>query len=376
MEKEKKSSLRTKLSCKAISPLIISNGFIHGWAYDPLRTEIQIILSVDGVETANCWTGHPVADEFYASTPPPSTNCGFIIPLPHAALDGFSHQLSAKVSEWKSLPLAPEITQEWNHGNTFGEVHFTPHGFIEGWVAFRFAIHNDLLPPVTVTQEGKTEYTIQLVNVSHLPINNCQTMGRFRVPQSQLAKLCHPVFSCLGIELRLQHSSAAFNPIGEIESVDHESIIGWALNTADPSESVDLQLMIDGLPYRSIRPNFRPFSIANHLNLLPEEIGITGFQIDLPAKLKDGRPHSIDIHFRKNGALLNEKPLSYIHRPEGLNLQSARAILGLKDQTINNYKLLEEPTKPKTKKKNQTINTACFCNNSQPKWRSLFRSII
>lgn len=351
MEKEKIVALKAKSTCKAISPLIISDGFLRGWAFDPLRPEIEVLLRVDGVEVCNGWTGHAVADEFYALNTPPSANCGFILPLPRIVLDGYVHQLSVKVAEWKSMPLAPEINQEWSYGSIFGEVKFTAQDFIEGWVAFRSTVNINQLPPVTVEQDGQTHFVIQLTNISP-SIGNCQAMGQFRVPQSQFATLRQPVFSCLGTVLRHQHVNSLFKPIGQVESIDHESISGWALNSADPSESVGLQLMVDGLPFKAIRPNVRRNNIAEFLNLLPEEIGIAGFQIDLPTKLKDGRLHTVAIHFRKNGAMLNEKPLSYQHRSEGFNLQQALAMLGKPGENIA---VSAGSSKSKTKKRTKHI---------------------
>lgn len=320
--------LKPKTYGKAISPLSISDGFVRGWVFDPLRPITTVSLRVDGIEMASGLTGHPVADEFYARCTPPETNCGFVLALPNEALDGFTHQLTIKVAEWRAMPLAPESSEEWYHGNIFGEVKFTPQGFIEGWVGFRSAIDVNKLPPVTVGQAGQIHYAIQLTSAVPVANNKCQVMGRFRVPQSQFETLDQPVFSCLGVALRLHPAVSPFKAIGQVDAIDHEGIRGWALNSVNPLESLDLQLVVDGLPLRAIRPNVRRNNIANYLNLLPEEIGIVGFQIGLPAKLKDGRAHTVSVHCRKDGTVLNEKPLHYRHVVHGINLQQAQALLG------------------------------------------------
>lgn len=323
---------------KSISPLIVSDGFVYGWAFDPLRTTITVALSVDGVEQVSGLTGHNVADEFYAQHTPPTSTCGFVLPLPNEALGGFMHQLTIKVTEWHSTPLAPEASETWHHGNIFGEVKYTQQGFVEGWVGFRSAIDTAELPPVSVSQEGQIHYAIQLAYASPASSNGCQVMGQFRVLQSQFATLGQPVFSCLGTTLRLYPDTPRFKPVGQIDAIDHEGIRGWVLNNANPLETVDLQLVVDGLPLRALRPNVRRKDIADYLNLLPEEIGISGFHIGLPIKLKDGLPHTISVYCRKDGTALNKQPLNYQHTMHGINLQQAHALLG------NSGSQTEEPT--------------------------------
>ncbi len=328
MENSIIGSLKPKALGKAISPLSISDGFVRGWAFDPLRAVITVLLSIDGIEIVSGLTGQPVADEFYAQHTPPTAHCGFALALPSEALDGFAHKLTIKVAEWRATPMAPKVSQEWYHGSAFGEIKFSQQGFVEGWVGFRSAIDADKLPPVAVGQGGQIHYAIQLTSVTSNSPNECQAMGQFRVPQSQFAALDQPVFTCLGVALRLHHTAPVFKPIGQIEAIGHEGIRGWTLNSANPTETLDLQLVVDGLPLRAIRPNVRRNDIADHLNLLPEEIGISGFHIGLPVKLKDGRSHTVSIYCRKDGTVLNKQPLSYRHAKHGISLQQAQSLLG------------------------------------------------
>ncbi len=356
MEKDIIGPLKPKTRCKAVSPLSISDGFVHGWAFDPLRPILRVSLRVDGMETVSGLTGHPVADEFYAQYTPLTANCGFTLALPSGALDGFVHQLTVKVAEWRAMPLSPEATEEWCHGHTCGEVKFTKQGFIEGWVGFRFPVDVNKLPPVTVSQSSQTYYAIQLASITPASGNKCQSMGKFRVPQSQFATLDQPVFSCLGTTLRLQRSIPIFKPIGQVEAIDHEGIRGWALNSVNPIESVDLQLVVDGLPLRAIRPNVRRNNIADYLNLLPEEIGLAGFQIDLPAKLKDGQSHTVSVHCRKDGTILNDKPLSYRHLTYGISLQQAQALLGKAVDKVSDSQSIATGL-PKSRNKRRSLRT-------------------
>ena len=327
-----KSSIATPFSPqatgKSISPLSLSEGFVRGWAFDPLRTTLTIVLSIDGIEQASGLTGHPVADEFYAHYTPPSSTSGFTLPLPKSALDGFEHQLKIKVTEWRGTPLAPEAILSYHQGHCFGELSYTQQGYIEGWIGFRATLDSTELPVVTVAQKGHIHYTIELAKASSALVHGCQVMGQFRIPQSQLALLDQPVFSCLGTELRRHHEVSAFKVVGQIDGVDHKGIHGWALNSVNPLETVDLHLVIDGWPLTAIRPNIRRNDIAAGLTLLPEEIGITGFHIDLPAKLKDGLAHTIAVHCLKDGSVLNKQLLKYQHKQAGSTLQQAQALLG------------------------------------------------
>ena len=372
MEKES-NGLKPKTHGKMISPLSISDGFVRGWVFDPLRPVMTVLLRVDGVEMVSGLTGHPVADEFYANCTPPATHCGFVLALPSVVMDGFSHQLTIKVAEWRSMPLAPESSEEWCHGTVFGEVRFTSQGFIEGWVGFRSAVDVNKLPPVTVGQDGQTQYAIQLTCAAPVSNNKCQVMGRFRTPQSQFENFDQPVFSCLGVVLRLHHEVSAFKAVGQIDAIDHEGIRGWALNTVNPLESLDLQLVVDGLPLRAIRPNVRRNNIADYLNLLPEEIGIVGFQIGLPAKLKDGRPHTVSIYCRKDGTVLNEKPLNYQHVVPGISLQQAQVLLG---KSVVDSQILNLPKSRSSRrsKKSPQVAVVILNRNGASCLESLFES--
>ncbi|MFI3221534.1 MAG: glycosyltransferase [Methylococcaceae bacterium] len=327
-----KSSIATSFSPQAtgklMSPLSLSEGFVRGWAYDPLRTTLTIVLSIDGVEQVSGLTGHPVADEFYAHYTPPNATSGFTLALPKSVLDGFEHQLKIKVTEWRGTPLAPEAVLSYHQGHCFGELSYTQQGYIEGWVGFRATLDSTQLPVVTVAQKGQIHYTIDLVKATRALVHGCKVMGQFRIPQSQFALLDQPVFSCLGTELRRHHEVSAFKVVGQIDGVDHKGIHGWALNSANPLETVDLHLVIDGFPLTAIRPNIRRNDIAAGLTLLPEEIGITGFHIDLPAKLKDGLAHTIAVHCLKDGSVLNKQLLTYQHKQTGSTLQQAQALLG------------------------------------------------
>lgn len=317
----------SKVVTKAISPLIISEGLIHGWAFDPLRPVLEVTLRVDGVELASGLTGHAVADEFYAQHTPPNARCGFVIALPKQAMDGFNHQLSIKVTEWRVMPLSPEVTQEWCYGDHFGEVKYTPEGYIEGWVGFKTSVDPDKLPPIIVSEHNQKRFVIQLSPMEPC-LAGCLSMGQFSVQANQFGQLEAPAFSCLDVDLRIQTAATAFKPVGQVEDLDYQGIRGWVINSINPAETVDLLLVVDGLPLRAIRPNVRRDNIAEFLKLLPEEIGLAGFRIGLPAKLKDGRPHKVSVHCRKDGTVLNETPLTYQHVISGLELNQAQALLG------------------------------------------------
>ncbi len=328
---------------KSLSPLGISDGFVSGWAFDSLRTTLTIVLMVDGKEQSKGLTGYPVADDFYAHYTPPTAQCGFKLPLPKIALDGFAHQLSIKVYEWRATASAPTATLSYYHGICFGEVTYTPSGYIEGWVGFRSAIESSSLPTVTVGQKDKAQYAINLTYTQTSANHEYQVMGKFRVSQSQFTDLDHPVFSCLGAKLRHQQNNVASKFIGQVDAIDDQGIHGWILNSTNPLETVNLVLVVDGLPLTPIRPNTRRNNIATELGLLPEEIGLSGFHIDIPSQLKDGLPHTVSVHCLKDGSLLNNQQLHYQHDQPYITLAQAQD-------------LLDKPAIPKEKHQIHTDN--------------------
>ncbi|MGZ5014425.1 MAG: glycosyltransferase family 2 protein [Methylobacter sp.] len=316
------------MTSKQISSLLVVGGFVYGWAFDSLRPSLKVSLSIDGSVLADGLTGYSVIDEFYSFAVPPTTDCGFVLPLPVQALDGFSHQLTVKIIDWRPISDALQASVRWCHGDNCGEVDLNGQGFIEGWVGFRDLTENDNLPNVDVVDDNGQTRSIKLASAHSFNRSEFRSAGYFKVSQAQLCDLVKPVYQCRGVPLRQQSGEASFKPVGQLEAVDYQGIRGWALNASNFLETLDLVLVIDGLPLKSIRPNIRRYDIAAHLGLLPEEVGIAGFHIALPVTVKDGVTHTFSIQCRNDGSFLEPKSLNYIHPQRGRSLSQVLTRLG------------------------------------------------
>lgn len=259
---------------------------------------------------------------------PPTTDCGFVLPLPVQALDGFPHQLTVKIIDWRPISAALQSSVRWCHGDNCGEVGLNGQGFIEGWVGFRDLTENDNLPDVDVVDDNGQVRSIKLTSANSFNRSEFRSAAYFKVSQTQLCDLVKPVYQCRGVPLREQGGEESFKPVGQLEAVDYQGIRGWALNASNFLETLNLVLVIDGLPLKSIRPNIRRYDIAAHLGLLPEEVGIAGFHIDLPVTVKDGVTHTFSIQCRRDGTLLEPKSLKYIHPQRGRSLNQVLMRLG------------------------------------------------
>lgn len=307
---------------------MVTGGFVYGWAFDALRPSLKISLSIDGSVVSDGLTGYSVVDEFYAFAVPPAADCGFVLPLPGQALDGFSHQLTVKVIDWRSFSASPQSTMAWRHGANCGEVGLTDQGFIEGWVGFRDLTENDNLPDVDVIDDNGQALSIKLARSNSFNRAEFRSAAYFKVSRAQLCDLANPVYRCRGVALRERTSEEPFKPVGQLEVVDCQGIRGWALNVSNFLETLDLALVIDGLPVKNIRPNMRRYDIAAYLGLLPEEVGIAGFHIDLPASVKDGATHAFSIQCRRDGTILEPTSLTYTHPQKGRSLNQMLVRLG------------------------------------------------
>lgn len=309
----------------------MAHGFVHGWAYDPLRPQLHLSLLVDSTAALQGLSGHPIADSVFTLALPPAPRCGFCLPLPAVARDGRTHRIQVKVADWQALPDAPQAELTWYEGVCFGEVEHTSQGYLQGWVGFREALPPERLPPVVVSVQGQPRLQIRLTPDPAV-IDGCRVLGKFRIEQSRLAALDEPTFSCLERPLFWRRPAPRHKIAGSIERLDPSGIKGWLFNTANPQELLDATLEIDGLPYRQIRPHVRRADIARQLKLLPEEIALCGFDLDLPLVLQDGQPHRVTIRCKADGKALNPEPIVYRHKGPGLTLDQAATLLPLRPE--------------------------------------------
>ncbi len=324
MSFENKQSLKNK----RISALIVSDGFVYGWAFDPFRSSLTASFFLDDKFCGLSFTDNIVHNDFYASDLPPTRNCGFCFPLPPLAQDGFAHNLVVKINEWGALSFAPVASLvAWRFGPCFGQVELNENGFYEGWVGFRDLLNFNEIPPIVVLNNQHPQLSISLVAETTLKIEDALVLTKFRVPQKHFSAITSPVFTCCGTILHVKNSLRPIKVIGQLEDVNEYGIRGWLINANAPSDSLDYLLVIDGIAHAAYRPNIQRLDIANYLKLLPEELGLCGFNIALPSKLQDGQRHSISIQAKINGVILNNDSVIYQNHKPLLDLSRAENLL-------------------------------------------------
>ena len=316
---------------KSISPLVLIDGFVYGWAFDPLRPTLTVTLSVDGAPPSVIGnTGFPVADHFYAVAVPPRPDTGFCLPLPAAVLDGFKHTLVVRVAEWLSTPNSLKAEEHWHFGECFGEVTLRKSHDVEGWVGFRNTLEDQTMPQVLVCDAGAPKFAITLSPAPKAHADGSQLVGRFRLDWSKVAGMTQPQFSCQGMPLRVPAApNVQLKVLGNIEKVGYQGISGWLVNMAAPLEVLEVLLLVDGVPHSTYRPNLHGLNIANLLKLLPDELGLCAFDISLPACVKDGLEHRLELRCQADGTVLNDKPIVYTHPKPGFTLARAAQLLNL-----------------------------------------------
>lgn len=77
-----------------------------------------------------------------------------------------------------------------------------------------------------------------------------------------------------------------------IERVDSTKIVGWAWLPAEPTRRIEIELVDGG----AILARTRAEIYRNDLELAGKADGNCGFEIDIPAELRDGRSRTVDLH--------------------------------------------------------------------------------
>ncbi|GAB6043023.1 glycosyltransferase [Endothiovibrio diazotrophicus] len=306
---------------RILSGILIRDGFIRGWAFDPERASVTVRLESER-HTAEATTGfHLPPQDTLELGRPPRDDCGFLLTLPKALFDGFPHRLTVRVPEWRLPTDPPPREGHFIHGDTFGKVIRGERGFT-GWVAFRNA--RRALPPVIVREPG-TERTLARIPLTADPQrgrDDAALTARFHLAREALERASEgdwrgepPHFECAGTALRLDPGEGTGERFaGRLERVEADHFAGWAVDFDHPGRAVDLDLLVDGRRLHSFRPNQQRDDVARHAGIAPEAAGAYGFRYDTPAVLRDGRPHSVAVACARSGTPLTESPMA-VHFP-------------------------------------------------------------
>lgn len=83
--------------------------------------------------------------------------------------------------------------------------------------------------------------------------------------------------------------------VGLIEVLTPFKVGGWAFDRADTAIAPDLALVVDGVTVVRFRPNSKWDKLALRMRLKPHTLGPVLFELDLPAFVADGHPHTIQV---------------------------------------------------------------------------------
>jgi GT2 family glycosyltransferase len=106
--------------------------------------------------------------------------------------------------------------------------------------------------------------------------------------------------------------------VGHIESINSAGIIGWVLNPLNLKESVEVELLVDEQVELLIRPNMFVPEIAEFLDRSESDLGLLGFEVPVPYRLKKNGSHSLQLR-----CALSRQPIgkrrSYTYKQMHLN---------------------------------------------------------
>jgi GT2 family glycosyltransferase len=104
--------------------------------------------------------------------------------------------------------------------------------------------------------------------------------------------------SRLNEEVSNQHSDQQDLPrqlVGHIESISAAGLVGWVMNIHNLKEAVEVELLVDEQVELVIRPNLYVPEIAEFLDKPQAELGLLGFEVSVPYRLKKEGVHTVQL---------------------------------------------------------------------------------
>jgi GT2 family glycosyltransferase len=92
-----------------------------------------------------------------------------------------------------------------------------------------------------------------------------------------------------------ESSTSARQLVGHLESISSAGISGWVLNVHNLKESVEVELLVDEQVELLIRPNLFFPEIAEFLDRDESDLGLLGFEVAVPYRLKKLGAHTLQI---------------------------------------------------------------------------------
>ncbi len=296
-----------------ISPLVLHDGRLWGWASTGNRQELKVDLLLDGALVASELTGPalPAAVQRVCGQAP-DTMAGFCFPLPHQTRDGFEHQLQAMIPDLNdgglysplltlpAKPLRGDIQQYGRDlvGNIWLEVKPTRLPTLRITGNDGRLLHTQRLTPGKQPDSGdwRASFSVALASLGPGPLNVC----------------------CNGITLRgsplIPHNRIG----GVVENLTPTTISGWALDICDLQRPLQLALRVDGIVLDWFHCNVARPDLTSELSLPQDRMALPGFSIPVPNLLHDGKPHLVEVLETNSGQVLDQGQQRVQWQPVGL----------------------------------------------------------
>lgn len=266
-----------------------------GYGQHPLTVR----LFVDGCPVASEFTGVPLsARVLKVCGQPPAAYAGYGFALPVSVLDGFPHNLHVVLPDTRGEDLQGPV-QAFRSAPVCGMVEQKGR-FFGG--SLWFDSYRSDKPELRVADADKKLVHTETLDV--LP--TLEALGypaRFKIACDDLPGGML-VFSCNDQELRGSPCARSQMLVGALSDVTDGHIRGWALDSADLRNPLELMLRVDGQNLGRFRPNVRRPDISTYLNLPEDGTGLAGFSLPAPPALCDGLPHWVEVVSAADGQTL------------------------------------------------------------------------
>lgn len=288
----------------SLSPLVVADGFVWGWALAAQPGPVAVRLYADGRHIATEFTGIALpAPVVRGCGAPPSGASGFAFALPARLLDGVPHDIHVALPGADRGGLHGPVLA-WRSGSVGGVVRQQGRQFV-GTVWFA-------TPPARPARlrvcdaQGRPLHA-QRLQVAATPDPQGYPAA-FAVSAADLPEPARqgPLhFTCGGQALQGSPCVQVQTLVGILDDVSSTGrISGWALDAADWQNPLELVLRVDGQAVSWFRPNVRRPDISKYLGLPAEGLGLAGFDMPALAVLADGQRHAVEVVSAADGQLL------------------------------------------------------------------------
>jgi hypothetical protein len=239
-------------------------------------------------------------------------NYGFSMALPAALKDGKSHELSIRV-KGSSTVIGASKTITCAINQYQGKLEYADCAVVLGWAWDRNFPNNAQTLELV---EGNTVFATVLANLYQ---ENLKTQGigtgnyGFRISTPAILKdgQTHQLgLRVKGTTTLLSAVKPLSCPVneyqGKFEQADCNTISGWVWDRNSPASAVTVELIEGSVIHASVVANL----YKENLKTAGIGTGNYGFKIALPAALKDGKSHILNVRVKGNTFILPNSPLT------------------------------------------------------------------